>query len=205
IEGDGVRKKGQRDIAQGEGEGERIEGSGAETGYGQEHDHQAVAVNERKVERDQSENRSGAQENAPGSEERAQIHSEDGNEHQADVEGGAEPGAVVKTDSYVALQVGEAQRKEAAGQCDYAGAQNHTQDSGNRRVREICGHGTGQSRNHGPWRDGQSGRCGGLAHRGNSYFLVRTVTMAERPGRSWGGKAEWSSEIVTGTRCTTLL
>jgi hypothetical protein len=37
------------------------------------------------------------------------------------------------------------------------------------------------------------------------YFLVRTVTIAESPGRNCAVSVESSSAILTGTLCTTLV
>ena len=102
------RKKAKRDTAKGEGQGEGVEGARSESGEDERGDEQAVVVDERQKHTEQREGGGREDKYSTRAEQSAEIDGEWADEHERDIEGAADPRAVVETDAQGAFKVGGA-------------------------------------------------------------------------------------------------
>src|SRR5260221_9300870 len=98
-------QKARRNIAQRKGESQRIKRSRCESGQHQRRDEQTVIMDKREQAANQGETCRAQQKNAPGTKQAAKINSQRPHKHQGDVEGAADPGAIIEADPKMALQV----------------------------------------------------------------------------------------------------
>src|SRR5262249_47212603 len=112
-----------------------------------------------------------------------------------------DPRAVIETKSQITFEVGETERNHSPGKRDYTCACDYAQNSEQGTLRDLTRH-----RRRGGLRDSDWGYGNGRrGHHSSHQRRVRTVTTAESPGRNSDASCEFSSTILTGTLCVTLV
>jgi hypothetical protein len=94
-------------------------------------------MDEREAGGDQSEDSGAYQENGPRSEQRSEVHDQRSNEHESDVERTANPGALIEPETDISFEIGQTKREQSSGQCHDSCAENHSNDSQHRAMRQV--------------------------------------------------------------------
>src|SRR5262252_6033003 len=131
------RKKTGRNIPQRECERKRVKRAGGQPGESERHNQQTVTVNQGKERRDYCKYRRRKEQNLPRPYQSAQIYGKRADEHQSDVEGAADPGAVVVTNPDIALEIGQTKRQHAAGERDNSCAHDYAENPEQRTLRQL--------------------------------------------------------------------
>ncbi len=145
VKGQREWEEAQRNIAQGERERQGIKRAGGETAKGERREQETVAVNERQKTIDNAESGAGDQEDAPGTQKASEIDGERADEHQGDVEGAAEPRALVVADAESSLQVWGTEREKTAREGNDTRAHDDADDAEDGAAGKVRRHGAGQS------------------------------------------------------------
>src|SRR6266853_6025338 len=109
VQGNCERKVSKRNVAKSEREREWIERAGGQATQNHHCNHQAVTVHEGQEDKQHSEECCGCEQDAPRSHQAAEIHGEGADKHQADIEGGANPRALVISKSMEAPEICQAE------------------------------------------------------------------------------------------------
>ena len=86
-------------------------------------------MNKRQKNRDQRKQRCGRQQNPSWRNQSAEVHGKWADKHQANVESGADPSALVVPKSEVAFEIGKTERDHPARESDDSRAEDHAEDS----------------------------------------------------------------------------
>src|SRR6266480_5324143 len=116
VQGKCKRKVSKGNVAKRERECEWIERTGGQATQKYNCNRQAVTVHKGQGDKQYGEERGGCEQDAPRSHQTTEIHGEGADKHQADIEGGANPRALVISKSMEAPEICQAEGDHPAGE-----------------------------------------------------------------------------------------